>query len=50
MTGPRHGVDGWELVAYDREWMPDVALLTYEHRRLGLREVLRGLVTGQVVA
>lgn len=45
----RHGVNGWELVAYDREWMPDVALLTYEHPQHGLREVLHALRSGRIV-
>lgn len=47
--GPRHGEDGWQLVAYDREWLRDVALLTYEHPRRGTVEVMRGLCSGRVV-
>lgn len=45
MTAPRHGVSGWELVRYEREWMPHVSELVYE--RDGVRvTVLRGEKTG----
>ncbi len=43
---PRHGVDGWELVEYDREWAPYVTRAKYQ-RGTETRGVLRALNTGR---